>query len=185
MHATLHQAVVSQCWAVQTCVTANMHRYHCRDLRLLSACIAQQQWVRGHACYPAGSCCVSDGLSAKLGTIHKAFALQHVINKHKHAKEPLYLCLVDLKSAHDKVQWQRLWRLLQRLVTHGDMLAAIQSLYGGWLLSVRVGGACGHAQSPSIGSRQGCPLIATLFGIYADDLHHHLQTTWPDAVVDI
>ena len=32
---------------------------------------------------------------------------------------------------------------------------------------------------------QGWPLGATLFGIFIDDLHHHLQTTCPNAGVDI
>ena len=125
------------------------------------------------------------GYRPEFGTIHQAFALQHVIDKHKHAKKPLKLCFVDLKSACDKVQWQLLWRLLHRLGTHGDMLAAVQSLYDGCLLSMRGGGGCGHAQSPSIGLRQGCKLSATLFGIFIDDLHHHLQTTCADAGVDI
>lgn len=125
------------------------------------------------------------GYRPELGTIHPAFALQHVIDKHRHASQPLYLCFVDLRSAYDKVQWQLLWGLLQRLGVHGHMLGAIQSLYHGSLLSMRVGGQCGQSQSPSIGLRQGCPLSATLFGIFIDGLHHHLQTTAPAAGVQI
>ena len=125
------------------------------------------------------------GYRPQLGTIHPAFALQHVIDKHKHASQPLYLCFVDLKSAYDKVQWHLLWGLLKRLGVHGHMLGAIQSLYDGSLLSMRVGGQCGPSQSPSIGLRQGCPLSATLFGIFIDGLHNHLQTTAPTAGVQI
>ena len=125
------------------------------------------------------------GYRPELGTIHSAFALQHAVDKHRHAGKPLYLCFVDLKSAYDKVQWQLLWGLLQRLGVHGHMLGAVQSLYDGSLLSMRVNGQCGHSQSPSIGLRQGCPLSATLFGIFIDGLHHHLQTTAPAAGVQI
>jgi len=114
-----------------------------------------------------------------------AFALQHVVDKHRHAGKPLYLCFVELKSAYDKVQWQLLWSLLQRLGVHGHMLGAVQSLYDGSLLSMRVNGQCGHSQGPAIGLRQGCPLSATLFGIFIDGLHHHLQTTAPAAGVQI
>ena len=32
---------------------------------------------------------------------------------------------------------------------------------------------------------QSCPLSATLFGIFIDGLHHHLQTTVPAAEVQI
>ena len=125
------------------------------------------------------------GYRPELGTLHQGFALQHVIDKHRHARRPLYLCFVDLKSAYDKVQWPLLWQLLRRLGVHGDMLGAVQSLYDGCLLSMRVGGACGGSHSPSIGLRQGCPLSATLFGIFIDGLHHHLQTTCPEAGVQI
>ena len=92
---------------------------------------------------------------------------------------------MDLKSPYDKVQWQLLWSLLQRLGVHGHMLGAIQSLYDGSLLSMRINGQCGHSQSPSIGLRQGCPLSATLFGIFIDGLHHHLQTAAPAAGVQV
>ncbi|DBA94735.1 TPA: hypothetical protein ACH3X1_002285 [Trebouxia sp. C0004] len=63
------------------------------------------------------------------------------------------------------------------------MLGAVQSLYDGSLPVYE--GQCGHSQSPSIGLRQGCPLSATLFGIFVDGLHHHLQTTAPAAGVQI
>ena len=119
------------------------------------------------------------GYRPQLGTIHPAFALQHDNDKHRHASQPLYLCFVGLKSASDKVQWHLLWGLLQRLGVRGHMLGAIQSLYDGSLLSMRVGGQCGPSQSPSIGLRQGCPLSATLFGTFIDGLHHHSHTTAP------
>ena len=116
------------------------------------------------------------GYRPELGTIHPAFALQHAVDKHRHANKPLYLCFVDPKSACDRLQWQLFWSLLQRLGVHGHMLGAVQSLYDGSLLSMRVNGQCGHSQSPFIGRREGCPLSATLFGILIDGLHHHLQT---------
>jgi len=61
----------------------------------------------------------------ELGTIHPAFTLQHVIDKHRRASKPLYLCFVDLKSAYDKVQWQLLWSLLQHLGVNSHMLGAL------------------------------------------------------------
>ena len=111
------------------------------------------------------------------------FALQHVIDKHRRANQPLYICFVDLKSAYDKVQWHLLWGLLQRLRVHGHMLGAIQPLYDGSVLSMRIDGQCGSSQSPPIGLRQGRSLIATFFGIFMDGLHQHLQTTAPAAGV--
>ena len=93
--------------------------------------------------------------------------------------------LVYLKSAYDRVQWQLLWTLLQRLGVQGTMLGAIQSLYDGCLLSMRVNGRAGDARAPSMGLRQGCPLSATLFGLFIDGLHHFLETAAPWAGVQI
>ena len=93
-----------------------------------------------------------------LSTLHQRSALQHVIDKQKHAKQPLYLCFVALKSTYDKVQRPLLWRSLWRLGIHGGMLAAIQSMYDGCLLSMRVGGLllssgrAAHSVLPSLTS---------------------------------
>ena len=120
-------------------------------------------------------------------TIHQTFVLQHVIDKHRRLKSPLYLCFVDLKSAYDQVQWQLLWDLLRQLGVQGTMLGAIQSLYDGCLLSMRVNGVTGASQAPSMGLRQlqGCPLSATLFGLFIGGLHHYLGTAVPTAGIQI
>ncbi len=41
------------------------------------------------------------GYRPEHSTIHQAFVLQHVIDKHRCLRTPLYLCFVDLKSAYD------------------------------------------------------------------------------------
>ena len=65
------------------------------------------------------------------------------------------------------------------------MLGAIQSLYDGCLLSMRVNGVTGGNQTPSMGLRQGCPLSATLFGLFIDGLHQYLGTAVPTAGIQI
>ena len=121
------------------------------------------------------------GYRPEHSTIHQSFVLQHVIDKHRHRQAPLYLCFVDLKSAYDRVQWPLLWATLQRLGIHAQMLGAIQSLYTGCLLSMRVDGMRGQGQTPAMGLRQGCPLSATLFGLFIDGLHHYLESVVPTA----
>ncbi len=65
------------------------------------------------------------------------------------------------------------------------MLGAIQSLYDGCLLSIRVNGVTGGRQAPSMGLRQGCPLSATLLGLFIDGLHCYLENAMPTACIQI
>ena len=125
------------------------------------------------------------GYRPEHSTIYQTFVLQHVIDRHRRLKSPLYLCFVDLKSAYDGVQWQLLWDLLCRLGVRGTMLGAIQSLYDGCLLSMRVNGVTEDSQTPSMGLRRGCPLSATLFVLFIDGLHHYLETAIPTAAIRI
>ena len=89
-----------------------------------------------------------------------------VIDKQLHAGQPLYLCFVDLKAAYDKVQWPLIWQVLEHLGIHGKMLATIQSVYRDTSVAMGIRGHFGSIHSPSVGLRQGCPLSATLFGLF-------------------
>ena len=62
-----------------------------------------------------------------------------------------------------------------------NMLAAIKSLYASDTLSMKVGGAAGPSLVQQNGVRQGCPLSPTLFGIFFDGLHGHLDCSLPHA----
>ncbi len=50
---------------------------------------------------------------------------------------------------------------------------------------MRVSGFSGEGRTPSMGLRQGCPLSATLFGLFIDGLHHYLETMAPAAGIQI
>ncbi len=50
---------------------------------------------------------------------------------------------------------------------------------------MRVFGFSGEGRTPSMGLRQGCPLSATLLGLFIDGLHHYLETMAPNARIQI
>ena len=75
-------------------------------------------------------------------------SLQHMVDKQMQAGRYLYICFWDLKSAYDRVSRPVLWQILQRLGLHGNMLQAIQGLYGSATVAVKIGG------------RQGLPLVS-------------------------
>ncbi|DBB00153.1 TPA: hypothetical protein ACH3X1_016723 [Trebouxia sp. C0004] len=51
--------------------------------------------------------------------------------------------------------------------------------------SSTAGGTSGEGRTPSTGLRQGCPLSATLVGLFIDGLHHYLETMAPAAGIQI
>ena len=77
-----------------------------------------------------------------------------------------------------------LWASLQRKGVHGKMLAAIQSLYSGDTMGMKICGRAGATGTAQVGVRQGCPLRPTLFGLLFDDLHSQLQSDCPSAGIE-
>ena len=71
-------------------------------------------------------------------------------------------------------------QVLQRLGIHGNMLAAIQSLYIDSRISININGRVGMPISSKTGVKQGCPLSPTLFGLFADGLHRYLLHCCPN-----
>ena len=96
----------------------------------------------------------------------------------------MFTAFVDLKKAYDSVQHPLLWASLQRKGVHGKMLAAIQSLYDGGTMSMKISGKSGATGTAQVGVRQGCPLSPTLFGIFFDDLYSQLQSDCPLAGIE-
>ena len=89
---------------------------------------------------------------------------------------PLYVCFLDVQKAYDAVQHELLWARLQQIGIGTQMLAAIQSLYSGSTLSMKLGGTAGQPRLQQNGFRQDCALSPTLFGIFFDCLHAHLDS---------
>ena len=121
------------------------------------------------------------GFRPRKSTLHHLFALRHFIDRACISKRPLFACFVDLQKAYDTVQHDLLWARLQAIGVSPRMLAAIKSLYSGGTLAMKVNGTAGSPAVQQMGVRQGCPLSPTLFGIFFDGLHDHLQQHAPTA----
>jgi exonuclease III len=120
------------------------------------------------------------GFRPSLSTLHPLFVLQHLVDTYSRARQPLYCCFLDLKSAYDYVQRPLLWEILARLGIQGRMFTALKSLYAQSKLAVKVQGRVGPALLSLTGLKQGCPLSPTFFGIYIDGLYRYLEHHCPD-----
>ena len=124
------------------------------------------------------------GFRPRMSTEQQLFALRHFIDRSRFQKQPLFAAFVDLKKAYDSVQHDLLLASLQRLGVHGSMLAAVQSLYDGGTMRMKISGRAGASGTARVGVRQGCPLSPILFGIFFDDLHARLLADCPTAGLD-
>ena len=89
--------------------------------------------------------------------IHQICSLQHMVDKQKQAGLCRYICFLDLKSAYDRESRPVLWQVLQRLGLHGNMLQAIQGLYGSATVAVKINGQPRVASCVSIWGAAGLP----------------------------
>ena len=115
------------------------------------------------------------GFRPGLSTVHHLFTLQHFID----AQQPLFVCFLDLKGAYDHVNRDLLWEALRRLGISGRLLGALQSMYEGCSVAIKVGGRVSPGLPSRLGLKQGCPLSPTLFGLFSDGLHRHLVHACP------
>ena len=121
------------------------------------------------------------GFRPRLSTLHQIFALQHLIDRAVHSRQPLFCCFLDLKGAYDRVPRVLLWQALARLGVPDTLLAAIQSLYNNADYAISVSGRRGASARSACGVKQGCPLSPTLFGLLLDGLHWALMAGAPAA----
>ena len=87
----------------------------------------------------------------------------------QHDKD-VYVCYVDYEKAFDRVQWNKLMRVLERIGVDERDRQLIRNLYMQQTVKVRVGGENSKPGVLGRGVRQGCPLSPLLFNIYIQAL---------------
>src|SRR6478609_8466903 len=79
-----------------------------------------------------------------------------------------YICFVDFEKAFDRVNWEKMMKVLQSIGLDWRDRRMISDLYMNQEAVVRIAG--GESDSGIIGRaiRQGCPLSPLQFSIYAE-----------------
>jgi len=108
--------------------------------------------------------------------------LKSLIDKQKQTRQgkasgKLYCCFVDFKKAFDTVPRGLLWQVLERVGIRGPILDCIKSLYAHDSAAVRNSEGISEIFACLMGVKHGCPLIATVFGLFVDGLEQHLMDT--------
>ena len=119
------------------------------------------------------------------GTPDNAFVLQHVIEKYRSLKKPVYAAFIDFRKAYDSVSRPLLWECLRGLGVHGRALSVLQSMYSDVRLRVRLEGVLGEMFSSGVGVMQGCPLSPLFFGLLIDRIEAFMHEMLPGVGVHL
>src|SRR6476619_3363853 len=79
----------------------------------------------------------------------------------------VYICFVDFEKAFDRVNWEKMMKVLQSIGIDLRDRRMISELYTNQEAVVRIAGGKSDSGIIGRGARQGCPLSPLLFSIYA------------------
>ena len=108
-------------------------------------------------------------------TSDQALVLRTLVEQQRYAGQALYCCFVDFQKAFDCVPRHLLWQKLQARGVTGWFLEAIKALYNDVPVCVRTAQGLSQCFPSLMGTKQGCALSPTLFGLYIDDLEDMLH----------
>ena len=131
------------------------------------------EWAEGEGIKTKGQA----GFRKDFCTTDNIFVLKSLIDKQKQMHGKLYSCFVDFKKAFDTVPRGLLWQVLENVGIRGPILDCIKSLYAHDSAAVRSSEGISDIFDCYMGLKQGCPLSATLFGLFVDGLEKHLMET--------
>src|SRR6476469_8438853 len=80
----------------------------------------------------------------------------------------VYICFVDFEKAFDRVNWEKMMKVLQSIDVDWRNRRMISELYMNQEAAVRIAGGESDLGIIERGVRQGCPLSPLLFSIHAE-----------------
>jgi hypothetical protein len=104
------------------------------------------------------------------------FTLRALVDR-AHAGKHAFAAFVDkFSKAFDTIPRDLLWRRMQEIGLHGEMLSALQAMYRDVRCRVRTSQGLTDSFESTWGVKQGCPLSPLLFSLYVDPMEEELLT---------
>eukprot|EP00798_Chlamydomonas_sp_ICE-L_P028679 gene28679-biopygen32588 len=125
------------------------------------------------------------GFRSGRGTADASFILNHIVDKYREKKKPLFVAFVDFKKAYDWVNRDLLWDCLARLGVKDPYLSILKSMYNHVVFQVRLHGDIGSSFPSLVGVKQGDPLSPLLFGLFIDRIESFLQSKLPNVGAEL
>jgi hypothetical protein len=125
------------------------------------------------------------GFRAGRGTLDNIFILNHVIEKSRQDRKPVFTAFIDFRKAYDSVNRDLLWEVLKGMGVHGDILNTLRGMYSSVGMRVRLKGHLGESFQAETGVKQGDPLSPLLFGLFIDRFESYLTAKCGDMGVPL
>ncbi|MCH9665805.1 MAG: hypothetical protein K0U41_08180 [Gammaproteobacteria bacterium] len=90
-------------------------------------------------------------------------------------QKDLYICFIDYTKAFDKVQHEKLWKLIENLDLDGKDMRLIRNLYWDQTACIRLDTEMSGYTKIERGVRQGCVFSPDLFNLYSEMILRELE----------
>lgn len=115
------------------------------------------------------------GFRAKRGTLDQIATLQEWICQAKDQRLPRYMVFLDIKSAYDQVDREKLWMKCRKKGLPELLISLLRSLFDENKSCVTIAGARSSLFPLQSGLLQGSPISPVLYSLFIDDLVEELN----------
>ena len=121
------------------------------------------------------TCDLQFGFISKHSTTQCTFVLQEIIDLYVRLKSPVYVMLLDASKAFDRIEYVKLFRILQKRGLCPSIIRLLLNIYTNQKLTVKWKSTYSDFFKCNNGVKQGGVISPILFCIYMDDLLNRLQ----------
>ena len=89
------------------------------------------------------------------------------MEKAREFQKNIYFCFIDSAKAFDRVDYNKLWKILQEMGIPENLTCSLRNLYAGQEAAARTGHKTTDWFQIGKGVRQGCILSSSVFNLYA------------------
>ena len=111
---------------------------------------------------------IQAGFRKGRGTRDQIANIRWIMVKAREFQKNIYFCFIDYAKAFDRVDHNKLWKILKEMGIPDHLTCLLRNLYAGQEATVRTGHGTTDWLQIGKGVRQGCMLSLCLFNLYAE-----------------
>ena len=111
---------------------------------------------------------VQAGFRKGRGTRNQIANIRWIIEKTREFQKNIYFCFIDYAKAFDRVDHNKMWKILKEMGIPDHLTCLLRNLYAGQEATVRIGHGTTDWFQIRKGVGQGCILSPCLFNFYAE-----------------